>query len=452
MLRRHLDERNLVTVADQAYLTRVINDFESQRLLSPESQRELLPELVRFLPSHPLPGRDTFLILDIGSGPTTRLGTKVRNEVDAQVIPIDIAANGYAELMSDRGVAGPTLPVQMRAEDVKNHCPEGRVDLIFMRNVIHELDDPRQTIESLVPLLRPGCSLLVFNVTDERLSRYGRSPRWFVELEDDNIILSNDTQKVPLYENIVGATAKSYHQPQRSFAKLRVQRDGLNWRAIRAEWELGKRETMLFWSERAADPEAFPGFRKRFDPEAPLMDGIANHLPPGTAPVRILDVGSGPATNIGHKLPDRPVELTCIDVMAEPFNQLLADAGLRAPVPPVFGLAEEVGDQFGAGVFDVVFSRNALDHVAEPVKALQGMLTTTKPDGCVIVWGHVNEGENERYRGYHQWNFCWADDDFLIWRPGYRQAVSEIFGEPVSLTNEGSDDLYRIVIRRMPIT
>jgi SAM-dependent methyltransferase len=143
--------------------------------------------------------------------------------------------------------------------------------------------------------------------------------------------------------------------------------------------------------------------------------------------------------------------MTCIDVMAVPFAELLRKHNLAPPVSPVFGTAEGVAEQFPAGHFDIVMSRNALDHVRDPFKALQAMLTVTKPDGCVVVWGHVNEGEAENYRGYHQWNFCWEDGDFIIWRPGHRQSVRALLGPGVNFLSEGTDKLYRIVISRRDI-
>lgn len=232
-------------------------------------------------------------------------------------------------------------------------------------------------------------------------------------------------------------------------AKSRVP--GIDWRQVGEEWERGKKETMIFWSSRAAEPTRYNGFRIRFNPDRPVIKEVARHIAPGAGPVRILDVGSGPATNLGYRLPAREVEMTCIDVMAEPFAELLRKHGLTPPVTPVFGTAEGVAEQFPAGHFDIVMSRNALDHVRDPFKALKSMLAVTKPDGCVIVWGHVNEGEHERYRGYHQWNFCWENDDFVIWRPGHRQSVRDLLGAGLHFRSEGTDELYRIIISRRAI-
>ena len=234
-------------------------------------------------------------------------------------------------------------------------------------------------------------------------------------------------------------------------SRIRARLFGVNWKGLEREWERGKQETMIFWTERARNASKYPGFALRFDASRSLINGIARHVAPGTHTVRILDVGSGPATNIGYTLPGRSVEVTCIDVMAEPFAKLLESHGLRPPVTPIYGTAEDVGTQFPANHFDIVNSRNALDHVRDPFKALQGMLAVTRADGCVIVWGHVNEGENELYHGYHQWNFCWESDDFVIWRPGFRKSIRALLGHELHFRNEGNEKLYRIVISRRPI-
>lgn len=249
----------------------------------------------------------------------------------------------------------------------------------------------------------------------------------------------------------VGLLAGTRRRLRVALDSLRSRFLGVNWQGVDAEWERGKDETLIFWSSRAAEPERFNGFRIRFDPKRRIIKEVARHIAPGNDPVRILDVGSGPATNLGYCLPGRAVEMTCIDVMAVPFAELLHKHGLKPPVTPLFGTAEGVAEQFPAGHFDIVMSRNALDHVRDPFKALQAMLAVTKPDGCVIVWGHVNEGEAENYRGYHQWNFCWEHGDFIIWRPGHRQSVRTLLGDGLNFRSEGTDKLYRIVISRRAI-
>ena len=73
--------------------------------------------------------------------------------------------------------------------------------------------------------------------------------------------------------------------------------------------------------------------------------------------------------------------------------------------------------QFGENRFDMVFSRNALDHSADPLAGIRQCLLTAKP-GCHVVLMHfLNEAKLQNYQGLHQWNFDWRNGQFIIWNP-----------------------------------
>lgn len=392
----------------------------------------------RYLPDAPRLGRAGFEIVEIS--PSGR-GSGWTHSSDGVAItmralrPSDIETGGG---QIGNGAAGALAALQ-----------PGALDLIFFRSSLERLRDPAAALRAALAALGEGCS--IFILAPEGLSR---GALWRVEPAQDDLFLvdpEDDARRISAADSVEGARARDRHQQKRGVARLQIRRDGVNRREIEAEWNFGKRETMLFWTKRAENPDAFPGFQVRFNAERPLIPKMARFAPAGVDPVRLLDIGSGPATNIGYRLPDRRLEMTLIDVMAEPFNALMDEHGLEPPVRPILGTAEGVAGQFPAGHFHMVVSRNALDHVQDPIAALKAMLTVTAPEGVIIVWGHVDEAENERYRGYHQWNFRWDADDFVIWRPGFRVKVSEIFGEPVHLHSDGDDKVYRIAISRRPL-
>lgn len=56
-------------------------------------------------------------------------------------------------------------------------------------------------------------------------------------------------------------------------------------------------------------------------------------------------------------------------------------------------------------MFDLSYSRNALDHGEDPLEGLRNMVAVVRPDGWVVLEVWPNEGRASNYRGLHQWSF-----------------------------------------------
>ena len=320
-------------------------------------------------------------------------------------------------------------------------------DQVIASDFVCGLDDPAGNIARLLELIRPTCSVFV-------LQSMNASPAgpdtWRAEAIDDDIHLTRNDHKLSIADQLDDSiVCQSRHRPD--IARLRLQKPGMNQREINWNWQRGKHETMYFWSGIINNLTPEHQFNNRLDPDRLLIPQVAKWINTPRDTIRVLDVGSGPATNLGHKIPGKSVELTCIDLMANEFNELTSNAGLDIPCPPIYGTAEGVAEQFPKDHFDLVFSRNALDHVYDPITALKGMMQVCRDDGVVVVWGHINEGVNENYRNFHQWNFCWEHGDFIIWRPDFRQSVRELFDNKIHLAQYNQDKLYRIIMSKSPI-
>ncbi len=120
---------------------------------------------------------------------------------------------------------------------------------------------------------------------------------------------------------------------------------------------------------------------------------------------RILDVGAGPVTDIGKKGMPPNIEIVAIDPLADFYNQKLDEHGVCPWLRTRQGEAERL-QEYGLGLFDIVYCRNALDHGYDPMTAIEAMLGVVKKTGVVFLLGSVNEGEKHGYSGLHQWNSC----------------------------------------------
>src|SRR5215475_10525269 len=69
------------------------------------------------------------------------------------------------------------------------------------------------------------------------------------------------------------------------------------------------------------------------------------------------------------------------------------------------------------GLFDLVYSRNALDHAYDPIRVTREMTKLCQTSGSVFFEGNVNESCREYGVGLHRWNFMPVDNgDLVVWQ------------------------------------
>lgn len=72
-------------------------------------------------------------------------------------------------------------------------------------------------------------------------------------------------------------------------------------------------------------------------------------------------------------------------------------------------------ERFREGEFDLAYSRNALDHSYDPMRAIKQMVMLVKPGQYVYLDHKAHEAVKARYTGLHQWNFDVKDGRFVLW-------------------------------------
>jgi hypothetical protein len=99
------------------------------------------------------------------------------------------------------------------------------------------------------------------------------------------------------------------------------------------------------------------------------------------------------------------------------------------------------------GLFDIVYSCNALDHAYDPLMAIRQMVAACKPVGAVVFEGNTNEAVRQRNQGLNQWNFMPVENgDMMVWQMD-KTAVSlrHALGNEVLVQARG-DRWYRVEI------
>lgn len=142
-----------------------------------------------------------------------------------------------------------------------------------------------------------------------------------------------------------------------------------------------------------------------------IQDFIKPYIIPNS---KILDVGAGIVTSLGNRANGIKLDITAIDILADEYNNLLDNYSLAFPVKTIKGSFEEIVDQFGENVFDLVYSRNSLDHCRRPINALWNMIRACKPNGYIFVQVNENEATKTGYNTLCQWDFCILNGKLLM--------------------------------------
>jgi SAM-dependent methyltransferase len=210
----------------------------------------------------------------------------------------------------------------------------------------------------------------------------------------------------------------------------------------RERWLTGVDAELSFWGRyfEGSGLDWPDEYRDRLDPALPLQPVIR----PGRR-ARVLDCAAGPATTVGKVFEGRPVELVCVDALADRYAEMLAETRVQPPVPSIQGEVEAL-DQLGLEPFDVVYMRFALDHCHDPVRAVDQMRRATRSAGVVVVEHYRDPDRHEDFAGLRQWALDPTPDDLIIRNPRELHSLREVVA-PADLAVEFDDDWLTATIR-----
>jgi ubiquinone/menaquinone biosynthesis C-methylase UbiE len=103
-------------------------------------------------------------VADVGAGTglfTRLIADKVGKT--GRVYAVDIAASFLTHIAADAQEHGQTQVVTVQASQFSTNLPGESVDLVFLCDVYHHLEDPQQALASIRRALRPGGGLVVID-------------------------------------------------------------------------------------------------------------------------------------------------------------------------------------------------------------------------------------------------------------------------------------------------
>lgn len=153
--------------------------------------------------------------------------------------------------------------------------------------------------------------------------------------------------------------------------------------------------------------------------------------------LHIIDFGCGPVSVIGVKDDTYKIKILGVDPLIDEYNKILNDKKL---VRPHDALCMECEDLYfiGDNTFDIVFTRNAIDHSREPDKIMMLGKRICKPNGLFEISVNENEGKRTNYSGLHQWDFFVDNKDVIMTSPLYKKkfTAKEILGPNLVIKQE----------------
>ena len=124
----------------------------------------------------------------------------------------------------------------------------------------------------------------------------------------------------------------------------------------------------------------------------------------------MLDVGCGPVTSFAFLAHEGLAKIVGIDPLASRYATLLSDFDLRSPAEQLNGAGEWLDGVIPETSFDIVATRNALDHHQCPPLAWLRMFEHTKVGGFLGQSHSIREATKEGWKQLHQYDL-YPDDD-----------------------------------------
>ena len=190
---------------------------------------------------------------------------------------------------------------------------------------------------------------------------------------------------------------------------------------IYKEWEKEKEGSVDFFEKKLQKG----AMDKRLNPKAKLRKDVREYLPKDQKELKLLDVGAGPITRLGYHWKDRRIHIEAVDVNGNLYQELFKKYQITPPVVTKNSEAEKIHELYEPETFDFAFSRNALDHCYDPIKAIKNMVKLIKPQGYVVLLHRRNEGLSQGYRGAHLWNFDVEQNEVVVYNPANKYKLGE---------------------------
>ena len=239
-------------------------------------------------------------ILEVGSGPITRIGYKSnRGAIDFQCI--DIAADNYRKALDKEPSESVTMeeymaPIQGDVYHIDNLFPGVRFDMVVAMNLLDELDNPIMALAQMKKCCASGGSIIIYNIADRGQEQSGmQNIQWKFKEIDGSIMMLRGEELISLNSQFPEDLYHISSLFDGRFFRIRVQSKGQNRPDIKPSWEEGRIETERFWrSVFTPSSKHAKEWQQRLDPNKEFNPIVLEFVKKTSGPLRVLDVGGRP--------------------------------------------------------------------------------------------------------------------------------------------------------------
>lgn len=132
--------------------------------------------------------------------------------------------------------------------------------------------------------------------------------------------------------------------------------------------------------------------------------------------IDILDVGCGPVTDNIWAFKEKGSRIICVDPLNDTYVEMLNKLGYDHPLISnlITARVEDLSNIL-TEKFDVVYTKNALDHVDDVVQSINVLFNLTRDEGYIYIAFHTKEGTNQKWEGLHKHNL-WIEDNSILYQ------------------------------------
>ena len=139
----------------------------------------------------------------------------------------------------------------------------------------------------------------------------------------------------------------------------------------------------------------------------------------GGRPLEALDIGCGPISVLRWGVLQGLLVVTGVDPLLDMYRIIVERHGYTS-LPEIRChqelciMAEEISRAVSARSYDFAFTRNAIDHVEDPVLLIQQVSTCLRPGGVMVLDFYTREGTRQKWLQLHQFDLYLDEKERLI--------------------------------------
>ena len=132
-------------------------------------------------------------ILDVGSGPLTKLGKKHPSK-RLEITAVDLLADDYDRLLAELDIVPPVRTIYADAEKLVERFGHDAFDVVHGQNCIDHTSDPQRAIEEMVAVSKPGGWVVMYHAENEgEREHYNQLHQWNFTCEAGAFIIRDRT-------------------------------------------------------------------------------------------------------------------------------------------------------------------------------------------------------------------------------------------------------------------